>query len=54
MKQRESMKLKESIQNVKPEQRDHHQSRYSQGLLALLASDSLELKLAEVAIREHT
>ena len=46
MKQRESVKLKESIKNAKTEPRDHHQSHYSQSSLALLATDSLEPKLA--------
>ena len=46
MKQRESVKLKESGMNAKQEPRDHDQSRFSQSSLALLATDSLELKLA--------
>ena len=46
MMQRESVKLKESVKNTKPEPRDHHQSCYSQSSLALHATDSLELKLA--------
>ena len=46
MKQRESVMLKESIQNANPEQRDHFPSRYGQRSLALLAADSSGLKLA--------
>ena len=47
MKQNEYMKLTESLKNAKLfEPRDHHQSRYSQSSLALLATDNLELKLA--------
>ena len=45
MKQRESVKLKESAKNAKQEPRDHHM-RYSQHLLSLFATDSFELKLA--------
>ena len=45
MKQRESVKLKESAQNTKQEPRNHHQSHYSPSSLALFATDSLELKL---------
>ena len=30
-----------NVKNVQPEQRDQHQRRYSQGLLALLAPNSL-------------
>ena len=46
MKQRESVKLKESIQNANPEPRDHFPSRYGQRSLAVLAADSLGLILA--------
>ena len=46
MKQRKSVKLKESAQNAKPEPKNYHQSHYSPSSLALFASDSLELKLA--------
>ena len=46
MKKRESVKLKESIKNTKPEPKFHHQSRYYQSSLALLATGSLELKWA--------
>ena len=41
-----SMKLKESVKNTKPEPRHHYQSPCTQSSLALLATDSLELKLA--------
>ena len=55
MKQRDSVKLKKSVKNTKPEPRDHHQSQshFSQSSLALLATGSLELKLKKVAIKEH-
>ena len=46
MGQLESVKLKESIKNAKPEPVDHHQSRHAQGSVALHATDSLELNLA--------
>ena len=36
----------ERLNNTKTEPRDYHQSLYSQSLLALLATNSLELKLA--------
>ena len=38
----------------KQEPRDHHQTQHSPNLLALFATDSLELKLAYTAINEHT
>ena len=40
MKQRESVKLKESAKNAKQEPRDHHQSPYSPSSLAIFATDS--------------
>ena len=46
MKERESVKLKESVNTAKPGTGDHHQSLYSQSLLAVLATDSQELKMA--------
>ena len=54
LKQRESVKLKESLKKGKQEPRDHHQTRHSPNSLALFATDSLELKLAYPAINEHT
>ena len=42
MKKRESVKLKESIKNTKPEPKDHHQSRIYQNSLSLLATGSLD------------
>ena len=39
MKQREPVKLKENVENAKPEPREHHQSRYFQSSLSLLATD---------------
>ena len=54
MKQRESLKLKESTKNAKQKPRDHHRSRYSSCSLAPLATNSFELKLAKTAINEHT
>ena len=39
-----------SVKKVKQELRDHHQTRHSPNSLALFATDSLELKLAN----EHT
>ena len=43
--------VKDRVKTAKPELKDHHQSPYSQSSHALLATDSLELKLA---IKEHT
>ena len=55
LKQRESVKLKESVKKGKQEPRDHHQTQHSPNSLALIvATDSLELKLAYTAINEHT
>ena len=54
MKQRESVKLKESVKKGKQEPRDHHQTQHSPNSLALFATDSLELKLAYTAINEYT
>ena len=54
LKHRDSMKLKRSIKKGKQEPRDHHQTRHSPNSLALFATDSLELKLANIAINEHT
>ena len=54
MKQGESVKLKESAKNEKKEPMDHHQSCYSASSNAVLAADSLELKLAYTAIKENT
>ena len=54
LKQREPVKLKGSVKKGKQEPRDHHQTRQSPNLLALFATDSLELKLAYTAINEHT
>ena len=48
------MELKESVEDEKSEPRDHYQCRYSQCDLALLATDSLELRLTEAGIKEHT
>ena len=48
------MKLKGSVKKGKQEPRDHHQTRHSPNSLALFATDSLELKLAYTAIKEHT
>ena len=45
MKQSESVKLKESTKNAKQEPRDHHQRHNCPHLLALFATDSLELNL---------
>ena len=53
-KQRESVQLKGSVKKGKQEPRDHHQTRHCPNLLALFATDSLELKLAYTAINEHT
>ena len=53
MKQGESVKLKGSARKAKKKLRDHHQSCYSPRLLALLATNSLELKLAQTAINEN-
>ena len=53
MKQRESLKLKESTKKAKQRPRDHHLSRYSSCSLAPLATNSFELKLAKTAINEH-
>ena len=46
MKQNEYVKPKESAKNAKQGPRNHHQIHYSRSLLALLAIDSIELKLA--------
>ena len=54
LKQRESVKLKGSVNKGKQEPRDHYQTRPSPNSLALFATDSLELKLAYTAINEHT
>ena len=54
LKQRESVKLKESVKKGNQEPRYHHQTRHSPNSLALFATDSLELKLAYTAINEHT
>ena len=54
LKQRESVKLKRSVKKGKQEPRDHHQTRHSPNSHALFATDSLELKLAYIAIIEHT
>ena len=54
LKQRESVKLKGGVKKGKQEPRDHRQTRHSPNLLALFATDSLELKLAYTAINEHT
>ena len=48
------MKLKGSVKKGKQEPRDHHQTWHSPNSLALFATDSLELKLAYTAIKEHT
>ena len=50
MKQRESVKLKESTNSVKKEPTDHRQSQYSPSSLALFATDSLELNWLEQAL----
>ena len=44
LKQRESVKLKESVKRGKQEPRDHHQTWHNPNSLALFATDSLELK----------
>ena len=54
LKQRESVKLKGSVKKGKQEPRDHHQTWHSPNSHALLATDSLEFKLAYTAIIEHT
>ena len=54
LKKRESVKLKGSVKKGKQEPRDHHQTQHSPNSLALFATDSLELKLAYIAINEHT
>ena len=54
LNQRESVKLKESVQNGKQEPRVQHQTRHSPNSHVLLATDSLELKLAYTAINNHT
>ena len=54
LKQKESTKLKGSLKKGKQEPRDHHQTQHSPNSLALFAPDSLELKLANTAINEHT
>ena len=54
LKQTETVKLKGSVKKGKQEPRDHHQTRHSPNSLAVFATDSLELKLANTAINEHT
>ena len=54
LKQRESVKLKGSVKKGKQEPRDHHQTQHSPNSLALIATDSLEQKLAYTDIGEHT
>ena len=54
LKQRQSVKLKGSVKRGKQEPSDHHQTQHSPNSLALFATDSLELKLANTAINEHT
>ena len=54
LKQRESVKLKGNVKKGKQETRDHHQTRHSPNSLAVFATDSLELKLADTAINGHT
>ena len=54
LKQRESVRLKGSVKKGKQEPRDHHQTQHSPNSLALLVTDSLELKLAYTAINEST
>ena len=54
LKQRESVKMKGSVKKGKQVPRDHHQTRHSPNSLALFATDSLEQKLAYIAINEHT
>ena len=49
VKQRLSVKLKESVNNVKPDPIDRHQSSYHQSSNALLATNSLAL----AATKEH-
>ena len=53
MKNRDSVKLKESVKNAKPEPMGHNQNRYYQSSHALLAINSLKLILASAAIKEH-
>ena len=53
LKQRESAKLKGSVKKGKQEPRDHHQTQHNPNSLALFATDSLELKLANTAINKH-
>ena len=52
LKQRESVKLKGSVKKGKQEIRDHHQTQHSPNSHALFATDSLELKLAYIAIND--
>ena len=54
LKKRESVKLKGSVKKGKQEPKNHHQSQHSPNSHALIATDSLELKLAYTAINEHT
>ena len=54
LNQRESVKLKGSVQNGKQEPRIHHQTQHSPNSHALFATYILELKLAYTAINEHT
>ena len=53
LKERESVKLKGSVEKGKEEPRDHHQTQHSPNSFALFATDSLELKFAYTAIKEH-
>ena len=54
LKQRESVKLKGSVKKGKQKPRDHHQTRHSPNSHAVVATDSLEINLANTAINEHT
>ena len=54
LKQKEYVKLKGRVKKGKQEPRDHHQTQHSPNTLVLFATDSLELKLAYIAINEHT
>ena len=54
LNQRESVKLKESVEKGKQKPSIHHQTRHSPNAHALFATDSLELKLAYTAINKHT
>ena len=50
LKKREYVKLNENTKYAKPEPRDQRQNRDSQSSLALLATDSLDLKLASIRV----